>query len=76
MIDYNRLIHFVKPYYEKKDIMHDLTHIDKMIRSANQLLKFYPEITDHDLIKYACYFHGFIYLDEERIRSFCTDRLR
>lgn len=73
MIDYNRLIHFVKPYYEKKDIMHDLTHIDRMIRSANQLLKFYPEITDHDLIKYGCYFHGFIYLDEERIRSFLEE---
>ncbi|TBL67471.1 hypothetical protein [Paenibacillus thalictri] len=70
MIDMDNLIKFVKPYYADKDIMHDLSHIDRLINSANRLLKYYPEISDRNLILYACYFHGFIYLEEELIREY------
>jgi uncharacterized protein len=70
MIDMSSLVDFVRPYYADKDIMHDLSHIDRMIDSAYKLLKYYPEITDRELIVYGCYFHGFIYLEEGLIRQY------
>ncbi|TDF99761.1 hypothetical protein [Paenibacillus piri] len=69
-MDLEGLISFAKPFYESKDLMHDLTHIDRMLHSAERLLKHYPEITDHDLIVYGCYFHGFIYSHESAIRLY------
>ncbi|MCR8631687.1 hypothetical protein [Paenibacillus radicis (ex Xue et al. 2023)] len=70
MVNDINFIEFVKPFYEKKDIMHDLSHIDRMMNSAQRLLIHYPEITDHELIRYGCYFHGFIYLEEQLIRDY------
>lgn len=70
MINYTSLIDFVSPFYIKKDIMHDLSHIERVINSAKKLMQFYPEITDADLIIYGCYFHGFIYLREDLIREY------
>lgn len=70
MIDLAELIEFVTPYYTNKDIMHDLSHIERVINSARKLLKHYPEITELDLITYGCYFHGFIYLREDLIRAY------
>ncbi len=70
MIDMKNLIDFVRPFYITKDIMHDLSHIDRMVNSANKLLTYYPEVTDSELILYGCYFHGFIYLEELLIRDY------
>ncbi|NHN33368.1 hypothetical protein [Paenibacillus agricola] len=70
MINLSGLVEFVSPFYTNKDIMHDLSHIERMINSTNKLLKYYPEITDTDLIYYGCYFHGFIYLREDLIRDY------
>jgi uncharacterized protein len=39
-----------------------------------KLLKYYPEITDLDLITYGCYFHGFIYYREDLIRSYLQNQ--
>ncbi|TMV43156.1 hypothetical protein FE783_36040 [Paenibacillus mesophilus] len=69
-MNFKSLIDFVSPYYINKDIMHDLSHIERIVNSAKKLLKFYPEITDLDLIIYGCYFHGFIYLREDLIREY------
>ncbi|WP_248929182.1 hypothetical protein [Paenibacillus hamazuiensis] len=70
MINVDELIEFVSPFYANKDIMHDLSHIDRMLLSAKRLLAHYPEITDSDVITYGCYFHGFIYLREDLIRHY------
>lgn len=70
MINYSTLIDFVSPFYVNKDIMHDLSHIQRIINSAKKLMKFYPEITDEDLMIYGCYFHGFVYLREDLIREY------
>ncbi|MCU6794269.1 hypothetical protein OB236_19365 [Paenibacillus sp. WQ 127069] len=64
------LIQFVSPYYTNKDIMHDLSHIERVLNSAKKLLKHYPQIKDLDLIIYSCYFHGFIYSQEDLIRDY------
>ncbi|MFD1675062.1 hypothetical protein [Alicyclobacillus fodiniaquatilis] len=70
MMDLNRLIAFARPFYADKDVMHDLSHIDRVINAAKQLLKYHPEIHHWDSIVYAAYFHGFIYFHEEAIRAF------
>ncbi|MEF3301671.1 hypothetical protein [Paenibacillus sp. GYB003] len=70
MIDMDSLLAFAAPYYADKDIMHDLSHIERMLRSANKLLQYYPEMADRDLIVYGCYFHGFIYIEEDGIRRY------
>ena len=67
MINTNELIEFVTPYYQNKDIMHDLSHIERVIKSVNKLLKHYDVFIDLDSITYAAYFHGFIYKEEEKI---------
>lgn len=73
MIHEEQLIEFVTPYYIKKDIMHDLSHINRVIRSAKKLMKDYPT-ADEEVIKLAAHFHGFIYIDEMAIRQFLSDR--
>ncbi|RKN86152.1 hypothetical protein [Paenibacillus ginsengarvi] len=74
MIQYTSLIVFVSPFYRDKDIMHDLSHIERIILSAKKLMKFYPEITDEDVIVYGCYFHGFVYLREDLIREYLSEQ--
>ena len=67
MVNVNELIEFVTPYYQNKDIMHDLSHIERVIKSINKLIKHYDVLIDLDSMIYAAYFHGFIYKDEEKI---------
>lgn len=33
MVNMDSLLNFVKPYYEDKDIMHDLSHINRVLRN-------------------------------------------
>ncbi|MGL5415966.1 MAG: hypothetical protein ACRDAU_09930 [Clostridium sp.] len=68
MININSLIDFVLPYYTTKDIMHDLSHIERVLKYVKKLIldSSYRHI-NMDIITYATYFHGFIYSDEEAI---------
>lgn len=59
---------FVEKYYRNKDIMHDITHIDRILKRAKQLGKKIPH--DPKILEAAAYFHGIIYSDEKTIRSF------
>jgi uncharacterized protein len=54
--------------------LNDLSHIERVVHSARKLLKFYPEITDLDLIIYGCYFHGFIYAREDLIIQYLENQ--
>jgi len=67
MVNMDNLIDFVKPYYESKDIMHDLSHINRVLIYVEKLLKAGNYEVDIDIIKYAAYFHGFIYNSEKSI---------
>ena len=67
MVNMDSLLSFVKPYYEDKDIMHDLSHIKRILVYVEKLLKTGNYEVDIDTLKYAAYFHGFIYKSESKI---------
>jgi len=61
---------FVEPFYNEKDIMHDISHIERIRFALNDLtidvdLKFNRFITEA-----ALYFHGIIYSHELEVHEF------
>ncbi|MFA6466928.1 MAG: hypothetical protein WCV71_03645 [Patescibacteria group bacterium] len=52
---------FVAPYYEAKDVMHNMCHIDRIWDISVKLTRNYPEAS-LKLIRVALYFHGVIHL--------------
>ncbi|WP_426350306.1 hypothetical protein ACPWSR_03445 [Alloiococcus sp. CFN-8] len=70
----NSLLDFVKPYYENKDTMHDLSHIRRVLIYVEKLLNLGSYEVDTDIIKYAAYFHGLIYNNEEKIVRWLKDK--
>lgn len=67
MVNKDNLVDFIKPYYMNKDIMHNLSHIDRVLKYAEKLLKAGNYKTDADILMYAAYFHGFVYNSEQAI---------
>ena len=67
-MDEEKLKRFTKPYYETKDIMHDLSHVLRILREAERLAKNYD--ADEDLLKYGAYLHGLIPKHEKEVRQF------
>lgn len=67
MINIESLIDFVKPYYENKDIMHNLSHIDRVLNYVEKLIKVDNYNVNKEILIYAAYFHGFIYNSEKCI---------
>lgn len=63
------LLIFVEPYYENKDIMHNMWHIELVIKGIDKLIELCHYQLDYESLIYAAYFHGFIYSDEEAIRE-------
>jgi len=63
------LKNFVEPFYKEKDIMHDITHIERVKLSLDQIIENENVDFDHDILFYALYFHGFIYSHEVEIRN-------
>lgn len=59
---------FVKPYYDKKDIMHNLFHVERVYKIAKTLSKKYK--VDGDLLAFGAYFHGVIRLYPNEIERF------
>ena len=53
---------FVMPYYQKKDMMHDFSHIEKIIKLSKILAKDYD--VDIELIIICVYLHGVVHKDE------------
>lgn len=73
-INYEALNDFVFQYYAGKDIMHDLTHIERVLKTLVGLKKHINQKIDNEAVLYAAYFHGFIYLDEKAIRNWLADQ--
>lgn len=76
MVNIAELIEFVAPYYQSKDIMHNLSHIERILKYANRLSKHngVNANVNGDAITYATYFHGFIYSEEEKIRKWLKEK--
>lgn len=74
MVDQTELISFVTPFYETKDIMHDLTHVERVIKAARDLYRPYAHQVSWDVIELAAHFHGFIYSHEDLIRKWLLDQ--
>ena len=66
----NDLINFIKPYYENKDIMHNMWHINLVKKEVDKILAISDYDVNYNNLLYALYFHGFIYSDEKKIREF------
>ncbi|MGL4337471.1 MAG: hypothetical protein ACRCST_11330 [Turicibacter sp.] len=60
-------LEFVRPYYQMKDIMHDLSHINRVLNEVEKLIRGQKDEVDQVVITYAAYFHGFIYSHESEI---------
>lgn len=74
MLNEKALLEFVSPYYEDKDIMHNMWHIELVQRMVNRILSLCNYDIDEEALKLAIYFHGFIYSDEEKIRQWLIEQ--
>ena len=68
-----KLKEFVSPYYKDRDIMHDLSHIERVIKTVDKLGKNYLDSFDKEVVMYAAYFHGFIYKNEQEIQKWLLE---
>jgi uncharacterized protein len=59
---------FVQPYYDGKDLMHNFSHITRVLKLAEKIAKNYQ--VDTELLIISAYFHGVIHLDEEKVVNF------
>ena len=66
----DNLISFAKPYYQDKDIMHNMWHIKLVKKQIDKILRLNKYDINYEDLIYAMYFHGFIYSDEKNIREF------
>ncbi|BBB89699.1 MAG TPA: hypothetical protein PKA28_12530 [Methylomusa anaerophila] len=74
MVNLDKLLEFASPFYSNKDEMHNLSHIYRMIKAAQSLMKYYKGQVNGDLIIYGSYFHGLIDCQEEPIREYLASR--
>ncbi|MBR3768013.1 MAG: hypothetical protein IKL10_07220 [Clostridia bacterium] len=74
MVNEKALLEFASPYYEDKDIMHNMWHIELVQRMVNRILSLCDYEIDKEALKLATYFHGFIYSDEEKIRQWLIEQ--
>jgi uncharacterized protein len=73
-MDIHRLKQFCQPFYHHKDIMHDLTHIRRVLKVA-YTAKPYKDQIDEDVLTIGAYLHGMIDKQENRdqILNFLKD---
>ncbi len=62
---------FVFPYYESKDLMHDFSHIERILKLAKELSANYQ--IEYKLLTLGAYFHGIIYQYEDEVVSFLRE---
>lgn len=73
-MDKECLLKFVAPFYRDKDIMHNIWHIDLVIKYVDRIISQGQYIVDYESLIAAAYFHGFIYSDELAIRTWLTEQ--
>ncbi len=67
MINFHTLMEFVSPYYADKDIMHNMWHIELVLKMVEKILSNSNYQVDKEALLLATYFHGFIWKDEKAI---------
>ena len=73
----NMILDFVRPFYNHKDLMHNMWHIELVIKYVDKVIDWGKYSVDYNKLIMAAYFHGFIYSNEKEIRdwlrgqSFC-----
>lgn len=72
-MDIERLKNYVVQYYKKKDVMHDLKHVKRVLKMSKKLKSYKEEKIDENLILYGAYFHGCIKEYEYKIKFFLFD---
>lgn len=66
MVD-NKLLSFIEPYYKSKDIMHNLTHINLVIKCMDNIILNGDYKVNYTELLYGAYFHGLIKKHKEAI---------
>ncbi len=74
MIEKDSLIEFIKPYYENKDIMHNMWHVELVERQMNKIIDTGRYSVNYDFLYLALAFHGLIYSDEQKIRDWLNEK--
>jgi|GEM_PF-4386671 len=70
MKNLEKIIAFVEPYYISKDIMHDFSHINRILKMVETLSEKLAIKFDNELVMIACYFHGLIGFEKQKIEVF------
>jgi uncharacterized protein len=65
-LDIRRWKEFCRPFYEGKDMMHDLTHIRRVLKMARIIAEPYRNQVDEEVLVAGAYFHGIIKQTEHR----------
>ena len=68
-----KVIEFVKPYYENKDIMHNMWHMELVKKKIDEVISISNYKINYEYLILAMYFHGFIYSDEKKIRNWLKE---
>ena len=68
MLHISEVEDFVRDDYEAKDTMHDLSHIRRILRSAEKLARYHP--CNLEVMTLGAYFHGIIHSKEPEVRDF------
>jgi uncharacterized protein len=68
-----KLLDFVTPYYKDKDIMHDISHIERISHSLSKILKNIDIEVDYEILEYALSFHGIVYSHKAEIIEWLTE---
>ena len=74
MLNEKALLKFIKPYYDDKDIMHNMWHIELVRKMVDKILSISNYDVDKECLTLATYFHGFIYSDEKRIKRWMKEQ--
>ncbi len=67
MTDKKAIIDFASPHYADKDIMHDMWHIELVMKMVDKILSAGNYEVDREALLLATYFHGFIWKAEAEI---------
>ncbi len=68
-----KVIEFVKSYYENKDIMHNMWHMELVQKKIDEVISISNYELNYEYLILAMYFHGFIYSDEKKIRNWLKE---
>lgn len=69
MIEKEIIMKFIEPYYEGKDIMHNMWHIELVERQMKKVIELGKYSINYEHLYLALGFHGFIYREEQKIKE-------